>query len=217
MANKDHTIKEALKRELEVYGVPNDRQYDTEDMLYYQQKFLLRYLDTSTQLDREEAVNQMIIVSSWFVGLVNRFHLDLEEGLAKRYAYKCPFCLEMPCDCRDQNHKAMKTGRPTARRPKTLAEFQKMISKIYVDDNLAELNSRMIQEQDNLHFHFRLYRRELGQVHFRNLSIQCLDYFVLMLRIFNAFERDFAIEFFRILENGCWVCKQTPCVCFFSK
>lgn len=208
------SIKDLQNLILEIYGVPDDRLYSVEDLLYYGQKFALLAIKDIEEKNTEDSVLNFSITLAWFLALANRYHLDLEKLTWKRYSFKCPFCLEIPCDCeKKEGLKAKKTGRPSSRKPKGISSWQEMVKKIYPQDDISELIMIFLRKADDLNYSFRLFLREKQIKHFKEIKTKSADYFVLLIRIFNALEADIASQFNKMFKNGCHVCHKTPCEC----
>ncbi len=207
------TINDLVKKIEEIYGVPDDRLYDLEDHFYFERKFLLRFAEAS---DLKEKVKNLLIALAWFLGMVRRFHLDPEDDIFRRYPYKCPFCLSLPCVCKDDApKKSLKTGRPTAFKPKTIREWQKMFLKIYPKDREKMLTEKIFRTHEDLHHLFRTFRKTLGKTKIKDIKKVTADHFVLYLRLFNVWKKDLGEEFGKLFSSGCYVCHKTPCECFY--
>jgi len=208
----------------EIYGVPDDRLYEVEDLLYYGEKFIWRYIKLLQSKDQEGVVESSVVAVAWFLALMNRYHFDLEKLVWKRYSYKCPFCMDIPCSCGGKEGppageagiKGKKTGRPSSRRPNNLAEWQEVIKKIYPEGELTELNFRLLYQIHNLDHSFRKFLREKKVGYFEEIETQSADYLVLLLRIFNVLKIDLGKKFGEMFKDGCYVCHKTPCECNYS-
>lgn len=212
----NYSIEDLLKKNLEIYGVPNDRLYSNEDLLHYQQKFILRYLRDINKQDKEKAIEKLIVVSCWFSAIISRFHIDLETKVGQRYPYKCPFCLSLPCLCQDgRERKTRKTGRPVSNTPKTINDWQKVIAKIYPDQSLEKINNLVLVKSDELACSFRKFLRDKGKSDFRHLENTSADFFILILQIFNVLEVSLEDKHKAMFKKGCYVCSKTPCQCNF--
>jgi cytochrome c1 len=209
------TIKGILNRINEIYGSQDDRLYETEDIIYYHQKFLLRLFEKKKENDREGMKECLAVATAWFTALLNRFHVDLEYNLAKRYSYKCPFCLEMPCVCSGEVA-SQKTGRPGSRKPENLDEWQALIAKIY-PGKAENLDFDLLLKQDKLHHLFRHFRKKMGKTLVKDIEASCADYFVSILRVFNSLDLSAAKTFTKFYADGCYVCHETPCQCFYHE
>jgi hypothetical protein len=207
------TINDLIQKIDAIYGVQDDRLYDLEDHFYYERKFLLRYLDAK---NNENKTTNFLTSLAWFLGVIRRFHLNLDKDLFSRYPYKCPFCMDLPCSCQNiKNGVAQKTGRPTSHKPKNLDEWQKLAAKIYRHDNLADLSLEILKTQDKLHYLFRSFHRTLGKTKIKDISHLTSDYFMLVLRLFNLLNKDLSKEFKKMFGNGCYVCHNSPCTCYY--
>ncbi len=211
------TLSQAQSLMQDIYGIPDDRLYEIEDLLYYGTKFALRYSRQLKAKDEVSAFENLTVCLAWFFALMNRYHFDLEKLVWKRYSYKCPFCMDIPCTCAENcAHKAKKTGRPSSRKPIDLAEWQEVVRKIYPDGEINELNFTLLFELDNFDHSFRKFLREKKMGYFEEIENQSADYLVLMLRIFNALKINLGEKFADLFGNGCYVCHKTPCECNYS-
>ncbi|MFC1651884.1 hypothetical protein ACFL24_01865 [Patescibacteria group bacterium] len=201
----------------DIYGIPDDRLYEIEDLLYYEQKFILRYIQLLRSKDNEGITENLIVAIAWFMALMNRYHFDLEKITWKRYSYKCPFCMDIPCSCSEKGDpKAKKTGRPTSRKPKSLKEWQEVIKKIYPDENINEINFKLLYQNNNLDYSFRNFLRRKENKFFQEVETQSADCLVLFIRALNALEIDLEKEFDKFFSDGCYVCHKTPCECNYT-
>jgi len=198
----------------EIYAIPNDRIHESEDYFYYHRKFLLRYVD---ELDnKKNEVLNLNIALSWFISLLNHFHIDIENLAWKRYSYKCPFCLSIPCDCGNiKNRKTQKTGRPASGRPNSVLEWQNMVKKIYPNDLHRDIIGQLFQDHEKVHFSYRKFKKESGKGKFHDVELCLVDYYILLIRAYNSVHLDIFSELSKLFSNGCWVCKKTPCECYY--
>ncbi|MFA7244182.1 MAG: hypothetical protein WC080_02765 [Patescibacteria group bacterium] len=208
------SLNDILLRIEAIYQVPDDRLYSVEDLLYNHQRFLTAYMEEQNKNRLPEAFNNMMVSFAWLFAFVNRFHIDLPENLWKRYSYKCPFCLEIPCICNElEPQKSQKTGRPPSRKPQDISEWQEILLKIYPVSKVKNYHLKLRSKFEELMSAFRAFVREKRKSRFREIEILTADYFVMLLRIFNYFKIDFKDEFLAMFKDGCHVCKKTPCEC----
>lgn len=208
------TISDLLKNNQAIYQVPDDRLYDLEDLFYYHQKWLLRYTDDKKHQRIEKAIKNLIVSTAWYLGIVDRFRVNLQNILAKRYSYKCPYCLEIPCNCqKEKNRATKKTGRPVSGIPKDVIGWQKMIEKVYPAEQIEFKNLEILRSQDVFHQAFRNFRRASGKRNLHDIGIKSADYFVEFLKVANNLKIDFALEYFRLFNEGCFACHKAPCKC----
>lgn len=211
---KKLSLLDLQKAILDVYGVPDDQLYTIDDLLYYGQKFALMAIKNLESENKGKAAENLIISFAWFLALMNRYHFDLEKIVWRRYSFKCPFCLEIPCNCQEkEGEKAKKTGRPSSRKPKTIRDWQKMVAKIYPDEKIKELLMIFLRKNDDLSYSFRLFLREKQMKYFKEIENKSADYFILFLRVFNSLNIDLNNSFLKMFEKGCHVCHKIPCQC----
>lgn len=213
------TLQEMIEINCAIYGIPDDRMYDLDDIFYYHQKWLLRYVDDKKHSRTDSAWKNFLITTAWFLAIINRVHLDLEQILYKRYSWKCPFCLELPCQCDTdkKGRKSRKTGRPAGIKPATITAWQVLIEKIYPASSLGFKNLAILQSQDQFHQTFRNFRRESSHRSLRQIEIASADYFVEILKIANQFKFDLGNNYKELFSDGCFVCHKSPCGCFYQE
>lgn len=211
---KNLTLIDLQKILEDIYTIPDDQLYTIEDILYYNQKYVLGFLHDLSAKKTREAVSDLTVSLGWFMALISRYHLDLPEIIWKRYAYKCPFCLEIPCQCKDfETRKAKKTGRPSSRQPESIIEWQKMVEKIYPKSNVEVLKYLLPRVMDELNHSVRIFLRKREKKYFKNIEINAPDYFIILLRVYNYFGIDLDKYFLQMFKRGCYVCHRTPCIC----
>lgn len=212
--NHNLTISDLLKKTQDIYQVPDDRLYDLEDLFYYHQKWLLRYTGDKKHRKFKNATKNLLVSLAWYFAFINRFKIDLENALSKRYSYKCPYCLEIPCYCDKKEIKtAKKTGRPVSGIPDTVLGWQKMIEKIYPTNQNEFKNLEILRNQDSFHQSFREFRRASGKRSLHEIEMKSADYFVEFFKAANDLKIDLAYEFVKLFKKGCFVCFKTPCQC----
>ena len=55
--------------------------------------------DAMKQDDRKALRNEFADVLAWLASLANVTGIDLEEAAMQKYDWKCPKCLQTPCNC----------------------------------------------------------------------------------------------------------------------
>lgn len=212
------TIKQLFTIIHNIYGVQDDRLHDLGDLFYYHQKWLLRYIDQKKNGQKEKSIENLLISLAWYAAIVDRFQINLQSLLSKRYSFKCPYCLEIPCCCeKNVKKRAKKTGRPVSTRTNEVLGWQQVIAKIYPQNSAEFKNLEVLREQDVFHQSFRNFRRSSGKRNLREIEVASADYFVELLKIANNLEIDLASECKKLFKNGCFVCHKTPCECYYSE
>ena len=214
----DFSIQKLIDVTNRIYGLQDDRLYDLEELFYYHQKWLLRYIDDKKHGRTAKSIEKLMVSLAWYFAIISRFQIDLQIMLAKRYSWKCPFCLEIPCDCqKNTTRKSRKTGRPVSGKPKDLTGWQKVIGKIYPKELIEFKNLEILRGQDIFHQTFRQFRQASGKRSLHEIEIASTDYFVELLKVANNLEIDLAKEFAKLFSRGCFVCHKAPCECFYSE
>jgi hypothetical protein len=211
------TIEDLIKINRSIYGVGDDRLYSVDDLLYYNQKYILRFID-SAESKSEQAKSDLIVALFWYIALIFRYHIDIESELWKHYSYKCPRCMDIPCSCQGIDiDERKKTGRPPSRLPGSLSEWQAMILKIYPNDTLPDVGNKLIKYLDKLSFCFRNYIKKPNEKNLKELEYRTIDYFVLVFEAMNLMNIDLDNEISTMFKRGCYVCHKIPCICNYSE
>lgn len=217
--NLDTTIWEYQNFVKVVYGKPNDLHYDLSDMLNNIQRFAMRALKGVRKGDSEKTRTNLMISLSWFMSTMNRFHINLEEVVWKRFPYLCSYCGTKPCSC-----KSVKGERRTdivvddSLKPHTLEHFQNMFKKIYPPEfrTLEHAAVHLAEEIGEFSEAMLTYRGEHREDHRINISMEAADVFSCFMGIFNSLNSNLAQELFKKFPDGCHECRKTPCECDFS-
>jgi len=212
------TFDDLIKINRKVYGVGDDRLYCVDDLLYYNQKYILRFIDNLENDKTEQAKVDLIAALFWYIALIFRYHIDIESELWKHYSYKCPRCMDIPCSCqRIDIDERQKTGRPPSRKPGSLSEWQAMICKIYPNDTLSDLENKLIKYLDKLSFCFRNYIKKPNEKNLKELEYRAIDYLVLIFEAMNLIRIDLDKEITTMFKRGCYICHKIPCICNYSE
>lgn len=210
---KTITISDLLLHNRAIYQIPDDRLYSVEDLIYNNQKFYFEFLKETKAKEKMILLN---ISLAWFLAIINRYHIHLEKELWKKYCYKCPYCLNIPCVCQKESVGArLKTGRPPKIQPADVDEWQLMMKKIYVNDTSKNIGAKMADVLEKMNQSFRVYIREKKKSQFVELEQNVIDYFALFIRTFNCYGKLISDDFEVFFRDGCYVCKKIPCECSY--
>ena len=202
----------------QVYGLNNDRYYTTPDMLTQVQRFCMRGLKGIRKGDKKKSTLNLMITLSWFMSLMNQFHIDIQDATAKRFPNLCSYCGNCPCVCKkEKRKKRKKTVMKKGRMPKTVAEFQKMFSVIYPSTTrtLEDAGIHLAEELGELAEAVLTYRGHREGKDFEKISEEAADFISCLLGVCNSWNIDVGKELVRLFSQNCHVCKKAPCQCTF--
>ena len=202
-----------------VYEIPNNRHFEIGEMLNNIQRFGMRGLKGIRKGDIEKTKKNLMISFSWFVSVLVRLRIDLEEEVWKRFPYVCSYCGGCPCGC--------KAIRPDARypvemdakkRPKTFAQFQSMFNRIYPASkrSLDHAGVHFAEEMGEFSEAIWAYRSDRCSRDFEEIGGEVADYFSCLIGVFNSLNLDIAIELAKLYSNNCFECLQAPCMCTYE-
>ena len=217
--SKKTSIKQIQNFIQEVFGIPNDRHFELNEMLNNIQRFAMRGLKGIRKENTDEIKKNLMISFSWFVSTLNRLHIDLEEEVWKRFPYLCSYCGSCPCVCKTMKvQKRVKMIRDNSKRPKTLSEFQEMFGNIYPAStrNLDNAGVHLAEEVGEFSEALTAYRGERKETDFYNVLVEAADYFSCLIGVFNSLNLSLSAELTKIFSNNCHVCHQAPCICEYT-
>jgi NTP pyrophosphatase (non-canonical NTP hydrolase) len=201
-----------------VYSVTDDRLYDTWDILSNQERFMMRALKGIRKNDPKKLKYNLLIATSWFLAVMNRFHIDIEEATWSRFPYQCSYCAGVPCRCKIiKPKKRKKLNAHPIRRPKTLKDFQKMFEEIYPSSgrSLVDAGIHLAEEQGEVSEAVQVYFGSHQKRYFQNIIDESADYFSCLMGVFNSAGIDMEKEMMKFYSDGCHACHQAPCECSF--
>jgi NTP pyrophosphatase (non-canonical NTP hydrolase) len=217
--SKDATIRQYSDFVNAVYGVPNDRDYAIWDLLTNMQKFSMRSIKGVRKNDKEKIKVNMIISLSWFISLMNRLHIDIDEAVWQRFPYSCSYCGKCPCVCKAEKVATrLKVTGKGSMRPKTIEEFQDMFGRIYPPGarTLDDAAIHLAEEVGELSEAFHIYIGSHRDSNFDNIYSEAADFFSCAMGMFNSINVGYAEELSKLYSNNCHVCKNAPCTCTFD-
>lgn len=203
----------------DIYGLSNDRYFDTDDMLINIQTFIMRGIKGIRKKDEDQTKLNLLVAQSWFFSLLNQLHINFEEVVWKRFPYACSYCTMCPCSCTKNKVKRRKQIVPDeTKRPKTFADFQQMFSTIYSPEKrtLADSGIHLAEELGELSEAIFRYRGLRRSEDFAAVTAETADLFSCLMGVFNSLNVDVAKELSLLFINNCHVCKKAPCECSFD-
>ncbi|MBI4085072.1 MAG: MazG-like family protein [Candidatus Liptonbacteria bacterium] len=214
------TIAEYQKFVKDLYGISNDRHFTTSDMLANVERFLMRGLKGIRKGDREKTKFNIMISLSWSISFMNQMHVDVEEETWKRFPYLCSYCGSCPCVCKENKiEKRRSVSADESRRPKTLADFQKMFEEIYPSSKrtLEHAGIHLAEEMGELSETILSYRSVRSNVDFDNVKAEAADLMSCFFGVLNSMKLNAAKEIAFHFSNNCHECHKMPCECSFEK
>jgi NTP pyrophosphatase (non-canonical NTP hydrolase) len=202
-----------------VYGLQNDRYFSMWDMMSNIERFTMRGLKGIRKGDREKTKINLVIALSWFMSVMNRLHIDLEEEVWKRFPFICSYCASSPCNCKKEKIETrQKLTIDESRRPRSIREFQLMFEQIYPHDlrTIEHAGVHLAEELGEFSEAFFTHESRHGSEDFDKIMIEAADFFSCIVGVFNSIGLDLANELSLIFGNNCHVCKKAPCECNFS-
>jgi len=217
---RNTTIAECQKFVKEIYGLNNDRYFNTEDMLTQIQRFAMRGLKGIRKKDKEKININLSVSFSWFMSLLNQLHIDIDEEVWQRFPYLCSYCATFPCSCAKKHPlKRKKTFVDENKRPKTLEGFQNMFKGLYPPERrtIEDAGIHLAEELGEFSETILFYRGMHNDKIFKDVALEAADLFSCYLTTLESAGINMAEEFSKIFKNNCNVCKKAPCECSFKE
>lgn len=202
-----------------MYGLNNDRYFSTTDILTQVQRFCMRGLKGIRKGERQKTTLNFLIALCWFMSLMNQLHIDLAAATWQRFPNLCSYCGSCPCVCKKQ--KVKKRKRVIARngkKPKTIAEFQRMFSVIYPKESrtLEHAGIHLGEEMGELAEAVLAYRGGRNEEDFEKVAEEAADFLSCLFGVCNSWDIEVAKELAAMFPENCHVCKKAPCECSFQ-
>ncbi len=202
----------------EVYGLSNDRYFSTQDMLANVERFMMRSLKGIRKNDKEKTKLNLLISFSWFMSMMNQFHINIEDEVWKRFPYLCSYCASCPCSCKEKKlGERQKVFVDDKKRPKTLEEFQNMFNEIYPSGtrSIEHAGVHLGEELGEFSEAILTYRGAHKDEDFRNVALEAADLLSCFVGVFSSLGISMAKELSIMFSNNCHVCNNAPCTCNF--
>ncbi len=216
---KTATIREYQDFVKEVYGISNDRHFSLWDMLSNVERFTMRGLKGIRKKDYDKAKLNLLISLSWFISILNRLHIELEDAVWERFPYLCSWCASCPCACKEKKIKTrQKVPIDNAKKPSSLGGFQVMFEKIYPSEKrtIEHAGIHLAEELGEFSEAILIYRGEHKNKFFKEIALESADIFSCILGTLNSLNINLAKELSETFSNGCHVCHKSPCECSFT-
>jgi len=216
--NTNSRLKEYQEFIRIVYGLPNDRHFNSNDMLANVERFIMRGLKGIRKNDQAKIKTNLVIALSWFTSLMNQLHIDIEKEIWERFPYLCSYCGNCPCSCKKEKlTERQMIVTDNKKRPKSLSGFQEMFEKIYPSKyrTVEHAGIHLAEEMGELSESFLAYQGNRDKSDLDKIRLEAADLFSCLMGIFNSIKIDLAAELSNIFSNNCHVCKKAPCECSF--
>jgi len=214
------TIREYQEFVEKVYGTSDMRFFDLWDMFSNMLRFAMRGLKGIRKNNHEKVKVNLLVALSWFVSIVNRLSIDLEEETWKSFPYSCSYCRKCPCVCKEEKViEKRKLPIDDAKRPKTLEEFQIMFERVYPSKSrtLEHAGVHLGEELGEFSEAILNYKSDgYKNSQFEKVKDEAADLFSCMMDVFNSLNVNIAKELSVLFNNNCHVCKKSPCECDFD-
>lgn len=214
---KNLSLKGFQEFNRDVYRVQNDRNYSNPQMVSRMHRYSTRVQKAVRKDDTEHLHYWLCMAFSWSLALGNRFHLDLDDEMWKRFPGICPYCKDTRCSCHKQRP-AERSRDLTAAidRPKTLRGYQQMFAVIYGHNTLRDAAEHLNEEIGEVDEAVEHYLGTHNPVLFEEIVIELVDAVTNMFAVATCMKLDLAVETEKVFKNGCPKCFDIPCKCGYT-
>ncbi|MBI3638331.1 hypothetical protein HY227_01140 [Candidatus Wolfebacteria bacterium] len=216
---KNQSISKFQKFVGDVYGLPDDRLYSVWDLLIQVQRFTMRACKGIRKDDLEKLKSNLIISLSWFMGIANRFHINIEDELWRRFPAICSYCGGRPCKCKKiKPSKRKKIKIKNSLKPKTLAGFQRMFEEIYPprEKTITEAGVHLAEETGEISEAIHNYLGQHKEKQFKEIGVEMADFLSCVFSVASCAGIDIASELHKTYRLNCHICHKAPCICSFG-
>ena len=202
----------------DIYSLPDDRLFSISDLLSNQERFTMRALKGIRKGDKKKLRINLLIAFSWLMAIANRFHINVEEVVWRRFPAVCSYCGKQPCICKKIHPlKRKKLIGKKPLKPRKLSDFQKMFSLIYPPESrtLYHAGVHLAEEMGELNESIHHFLGEHKNRQFEEVKNEIADYTSCVFGVANSARIDLAKELAKIYYKNCHVCHRLPCICKF--
>lgn len=217
---RDGTIADLRRFNELVYASVDDRSNSILDLLAQEQRFVMRALKGIRKRDISRAEKNLLISFSWYMAICNRLHITIEEDIWARFPGVCSYCGTCPCSCAAAKPKRRRRVSGVGkRRPRTLAEWQRMFARIYPPERRTlehagiHLAEEMGEVGEAVQNYLGLHRESL----FAEVRAELADLFSCLMGVATSLKFDVAKGLWSIYRNNCSACHRAPCTCDFER
>jgi len=169
--------------------------------------------------DKQKLKINLLIAFSWLMAVANRFHINSEKEVWRRFPYHCRYCGKAPCACGKNKSQIMsKLSKDKFKKPRNLGEMQVMFETIYPSGrrNLSEAGVHLAEEMGELSETVHRFLGEHKEKLFRGVGVEIADYISCLFGVANSASINVSRELEKMYWKNCHVCHKLPCLCNFS-
>jgi NTP pyrophosphatase (non-canonical NTP hydrolase) len=215
MIHDGSSLKEFQELNNKIYLVVNDRNYSNAEILSILHRHITQVLKAVRKEKYDNVEYYLCMSFSWAFALLNRFHIDLDKEMWKRFPGYCPYCSTAPCSCKERAEDRQETaGKSEGQKPESMMEWQEMFARIY--PNLV-INSAMhlAEEAGEVDEAIRNYSATHNKEWFIKIMEELVDVVTNIFGVANCLKINLAAELVNHFDRGCTKCHQIPCECGF--
>jgi NTP pyrophosphatase (non-canonical NTP hydrolase) len=213
MISENSTLEEFQESNRSLYLVVNDQNYSNTEIFSCLHRHTTQVLKAVRKEKYDDIRYHLCMSLSWSLALANRFHVNLTDETWKRFPGFCPYCLAVPCACKERPKEREKiSGEPTRKQPASLREWQQMFAEIY--PNIV-INSaiHLAEEAGEVDEAIRNYLATHSKDWFNKFVEELVDVITNIFGVANCLKLDVATGMASYFANGCPGCGKTPCSC----
>ncbi|MGC9968511.1 MAG: MazG nucleotide pyrophosphohydrolase domain-containing protein [Minisyncoccia bacterium] len=202
-----------------IYGEHDDRFYSIWDLAQNVDRFAMRALKGIRKKDEAKLVLNLLIALSWMMAIANRFHIETESGVLRRFPMQCSYCGKRPCACK-AIHPKERILYAGLKIPEvhTIAQLQDMFREIYPPETrtLDQAGVHLAEEIGEVNEAIHAYMGEHKEEQMRALEDEIADALSCVFGVANSINLDVAKKLSELYGRNCHACHKDPCSCTFS-
>lgn len=217
----DSSLNEISRHLSGIYDESNGRNFSPDAMASRIERYVTRIMKAFRKGKTEQIPEFIPGALSWTLALARRMTIDAEKLLWEKFPGVCPYCGGQPCECG--------SGRATRRysfdgllirtpAPKSLAESQVLLNKIYPNNTLTDTVIHLGEESGELGEAIENYNGYRVPSTFAKIEEELIDVIANLLAVSSCLDNAPAVSHLTVTEfgNGCPVCSQHKCRCGFT-
>src|SRR3989344_2115503 len=217
--NRDGSLRDFQRLVKSIYTRSGDRLFSVSDLVAQRSRFTMRALKGIRKGDKDKLKRNLAIAFLWGMAVPNRYELDIEDLVWKRFPQRCSYCGGKPCMCKKvKPAKRIKITYNRAERPRTLKGMQEMLGDIYppVYRTLEHAGVHLAEEMGEITEAVHALMGEHKKFQLGNIKEEVADFISCIFGVANSAKIDLAKEISVMFSNNCYLCHKGPCVCTIS-
>jgi NTP pyrophosphatase (non-canonical NTP hydrolase) len=213
MIKPSSSLEEFQELNRKIYLITNDRNYSIQEMFSRMHRHITQVLKAVRKEKYGHIEYHLCMSFSWALALLNRLHVDLSDKMWEFFPGFCPYCLSVPCACKERQEERQKMAKKSEeKRPISLREWQQMFAAIY-PNTVQNSAMHLAEEAGEVDECIRNHSATHSTDWFDKIIEELVDVVTNIFGVANCRNLDLALGLAGYFVGGCPKCHSSPCGC----